>query len=178
MLKNILGAVAIITAVVLLPFVSSYFSQKEYIKINREIKSTLFDSYNEKNILVFFGYVGCVDICTPRLEELSLIYEKLKKAKIEAHVLFINLSKLEDPELADLFVKSFHKEFEGIYLNKSELNSLKREFNVYSAPSLGRSADLDHTAFLYLLKKNDFKYYLNKIYTKTPFHVSIIDNDI
>ncbi|MCK4875553.1 MAG: SCO family protein, partial [Sulfurimonas sp.] len=87
MLKNIIGIIAIITAIVLLPFISSYFSQKEYVEINREIKSTLFNSYEEKNLLIFFGYVGCADICTPRLQELSSVYEKLKDAKIETQVL-------------------------------------------------------------------------------------------
>lgn len=178
MIKNIVGAIAIIAAIVLLPFVSSYFSQKEYVKINKEIKSTLFDSYDEKNLLLFFGYVGCIDICTPRLHELSSIYEKLKKAKIETQVLFINLTKLEDPELADLFAKSFNKNFKGIYLEKPKLDTLKKEFNVYSAPALGNSAELDHTTYLYLLKKVDSKYYLNKIYIKTPFHISLDGNDL
>ncbi len=178
MLKNIIGIIAIITAIVLLPFISSYFSQKEYVEINREIRSTLFDSYDNKNLLIFFGYVGCADICTPRLYELSLIYEKLKDTKIDVQVLFINLTKLEDPEVANLFAKSFNKDFKGIYLQKPELESLKREFNVYSAPALGDPDEVDHTTFLYLLKKVDSKYYLKKIYTKTPFLISIDGNDL
>ena len=153
-------------------------SKQEYMEINREINSELFNHYKSKNILVFFGYVGCIDICTPRLNEMSTIYENLKKLNIDVKVLFINLTKQNDPDLVNLFAKSFNEDFEGIYLDKSELNSLKKEFRVYSVPKLGSSYEVDHTAFLYLLKKVDSKYYLNKIYVKVPFNVPVNGNDI
>ena len=168
MVKKTITSITILIIILLLPLVYSYFPQKEYVEINKEIKSTLFDSYDEKNILLFFGYVGCIDICTPRLQELSIEYEKLKNTRIDVQVLFINLTKQEDHELADLFAKYFNKDFKGIYLEKPELEALKSEFNVYSAPALGNSNELDHTAFLYLLKKINSKYYLKKIYIKIP----------
>ena len=178
MLKNILTAIAIVAIIILLPFISGYFSQQGYVKINREVKSVLFDKYDEKNLLLFFGYVGCADICSPRLQELSAIYDKLKKANIETKVIFINITTLKDHELADLFAKSFNKEFDGIYLEKQQLESIKKEFNVYSAPAFGNTDEIDHTTFLYLLKKVDSRYFLNKIYTKVPFDIKLNGKDI
>ncbi len=178
MFKNITVTIAVFAAIILSPFISSYFLQDGYVKINKEVKSTLFDKYNEKNLLLFFGYVGCADICTPRLSELSSIYKNLKQSDIQTKVLFINIIELSDHELPDLFAKSFHEEFDGIYLEKQELEDLKREFDVYSTHALGNPEEINHTAFLYLLKRVGSKYFLNKIYTNTPFNVAIKDGDI
>ena len=173
MLNKTLILLTIFIIILFSPFISSYVSKQEYVEINREIKSEVFNKYDSENILIFFGYVGCIDICTPRLNEVSIIYEDLKKLNIDVKVLFVNLTKQNDPELVDLFAKSFNENFEGIYLEKSELNSLKKEFRVYSALKLGSSYEVDHTAFLYLIKKVNSKYYLNKIYIKVPFNVPV-----
>lgn len=178
MLKNITATISIFIIIILSPFISNYFLQEGYVKINREVKSTLFNKYDEKNLLLFFGYVGCSDVCAPRLDELSSIYKNLKRSGIPSKVIFINISELKDHKLPDLFAKSYHKEFDGIYLEKEQLQSLKKEFDVYSAHALGDPEKINHTAFLYLLKRVDSKYFLNKIYTKKPFSVEIIDGDI
>lgn len=178
MVKNITAAIVVFGIIILLPFISSYFLQDSYVKINREVKSVLFDKYNEKNLLLFFGYVGCADICVPRLSELSSIYDDLKQRGIQTKVIFINITELSDHELPDLFAKSFHKEFDGIYLKQDQLENLKREFDVYSAHALGDPEKINHTAFLYLLKRVDSRYFLNKIYTKRPFDVAVKNKDI
>lgn len=178
MTKKIILILSIFSIILISPFISSMFSDKGYVKLDKELQSTILDSYSEKNILVFFGYVGCVDICTPRLSELSSEYEKLKKKNIDVKVLFINLTKLKDHKSPDLFAKSFNKDFKGIYLHKDELESIKKELNVYSAPRIGESYEIDHTAFLFLFKKTASKYHLSKIYTKIPFHLQLDGNDL
>lgn len=178
MIKKIILVLSILSVILLAPFIGGIFLDKGYVTLDRELQSTFLDSYAEKNILVFFGYVGCVDICTPRLSELSSEYEKLKEKDIDVQVLFINLTKLEDHTLPDLFAKSFNKDFKGIYLPKDELKGIKKELNVYSAPRLGSSYEVDHTAYLFLFKKNDLKYNLNKIYTKIPFSLKLDGDDL
>lgn len=178
MIKKIILFLSILSVVLLTPFISSIFLDKGYIVLNRELQSPLLDSYATKNVLVFFGYVGCVDICTPRLSELSSEYEKLKEKNIDVQVLFINLTKLEDHTLPDLFAKSFNKDFKGIYLPKDELKGIKKELNVYSAPRLDSPYEVDHTAYLFLFKKNGSKYNLNKIYTKIPFSLKLDGGDL
>jgi len=168
MIKKLFSFISIIIVIVISPFIGSFFSQKHYTEMDQEIKSSVFDAYDEKNLLVFFGYVGCIDICTPRLNEISSVYKKLKKENIDVGVVFINTSKLQDSELSELFAKSFHKDFKGVYLEGEALNNLKKEFKVYSAPSFSKPDEIDHTSFLYLLKKVKSKYYLKIIYTSVP----------
>ena len=178
MIKKIILLLSILSVILLSPFISSIFLDKGYVTLDRELQSPLLDSYSEKNILIFFGYVGCLDICTPRLSELSSEYEKLKEKNIDVQVLFINLTKLEDHTLPDLFAKSFNKDFTGIYLEKDELEDIKKELNVYSAPRLGNSYEVDHTAYLFLFKRTALKYHLNKIYTKIPFSLKLEGKDL
>jgi len=168
MIKKSLAFLAIIIVIIVSPFIGSYFSQNHYVEMDKEIISSVFNKYNEKNLLVFFGYVGCIDICTPRLNEISSIYKKLKKSNLDVGVVFINTSKLQDQELSDLFAKSFNKDFKGIYLKEEALNNLKKEFKVYSAKSLSNPNEINHTSFLYLLKKIKSKYFLKIIYTAVP----------
>ena len=173
MIKKIAIVITLISTIILIPFLSSYLTENNYVQVKQEIASPVFDSYDEKYLLVYFGYVGCIDICTPRLTEISSAYNKLKAANIDVGVVFINLSKIDDPESADLFAKSFNKNFKGIYPEKKQLESVKKEFKVYSALRLGDSYEMDHTSFLYLLKKNESKYNLNIIYTTIPLDQAV-----
>jgi len=169
----------VIVSIILILLSGNFSSSLTKIKLDRKIKSKIFNEYNNKYLFVFFGYVGCRDICTPRLQELSPIYEELKsKHHIDIDTIFINITKLQDKEQAELFAKYFHKEFDGIYLNNDKIQKVKNEFDIYSSPSLTSKGDFDHTAFLFLLKKQKNNYYLKRIYTYSPFDKDVIVKDI
>jgi protein SCO1 len=160
-------------------FAGNFSSNSGIVNVNKKIKTNIFNNYNSEFIFVFFGYVGCTDICTPRLEELSKIYKKLKYTKgISIDTSFINLIKLKDKELPNLFASSFHKDFDGFYLDEKILRNMKNEFQIYSSPSLTSKGDWDHTSFLFLLKKQTDGYYLKSIYTHVPFNEEKIIKDI
>ena len=146
------------------------------IELDRELKTTLFDQYPYEQLLVFFGYVGCADVCTPRLHELNEIYTQIDTNKTA--VVFINLAKVNDKDQPSLFAHYFNTNFYAPYLEKPISDELKSEFNVYFAPSLRSETDYDHSSFVYLLKKegNDFK--LKSIYITTPLPKKEIINDL
>lgn len=170
MIKKLILFISVVGVILLTPFLGCFFHNSGYIELNREIESPLFEQYREKNLLIFFGYVGCLDICIPRLNELSSVYNEIKSSKQDVKIIFVNLSGLQDKELADLFAKSFNNDFIGLEIEKKELENLKKEFRVFSAPSLGDSSKIDHTSFLYLLENVNSKYYVKRIYTKFPFN--------
>jgi len=169
----------VIVTITLILLNGNFSSSLTKVKLDQKIESNIFDKYNNNYLFVFFGYVGCTDICTPRLKELSSIYEELKsKHKIDINTIFINIIKLEDEQQPKLFAKYFHKEFDGIYLNNDKMQKVKSEFVVYSSPSLTSKGDFDHTSFLFLLKKQKNNYYLKRIYTYSPFDKNVIVKDI
>ena len=178
-LKNILLPILLILVVIFISFSGNFISDAGILKTNKKIDSKIFNNFKSKYIFVFFGYVGCVDVCTPRLKELSDLYMQVKKEKIDINTLFINMLDFKDKELPQLFASHFNKEFKGVTLQKQELLHIQNEFNIYNTPSLTKPGEYNHTSFLFLLKrtiKNDYK--LIRIYTNTPFPKDVILGDI
>ena len=176
-MKKIIALIAVIVIVLIIPLWGTIFPSFGYIKLDQKLESSHFKQYSAKNLLVFFGYVGCADICTPRLLELAKVYKDLEKKQVDVTVLFINLSPIKDVNAPALFAKSFHPEFKGLYLNQQQLKDVKLEFNVYST-ALRENNQLDHSAFLYRLEKNNNNYYLTRIYTQAPFSEAVIVSDL
>jgi len=145
--------------------------QNGIIEVDRPVENALFDKFDKENLLVFFGYVGCRDICTPRLEEIAMLYDSLPPGMQAAtEVLFINIKPLGDPDQSGLFSRSFHPAFKGVSLEGKTLETLMRVFDARYSPSMGRTGEYDHTAFLYLLKKEDAHYRIKAIFTLVPFN--------
>ena len=147
------------------------------VTMDKPVASGLLERYDHDVLLLFFGYAGCADVCTPRLEELAgMLGDDARMTDVR--VLFINLTELEDPLLPDQFAKSFHRDFIGVYPEKSELDELRRQLDIYLARSLTKEYEFDHTAYLFLLKKEGAGYRLKTIYTHAPFQAKIIRNDL
>lgn len=156
-------------------FLPSFFKGQGFVSIDRPLQSRVFDRFEKENLLVFFGYVGCTDICAPRLEELAAMYASLSRARQEkVDVVFVNITQLADPEHPALFSRSFCPSFKGVYLEQKALHRLMAEFKARYAPSLLEKEAYDHTAFLYLLHKEKKGYSIKGIFTNIPFNKDVI----
>lgn len=129
--------------------------------------------------LIFFGYAGCVDVCTPRLERLGKWYATLPKETQERVGLkLLDLSMPSDRDLPDAFAKTFHNSFEGVYLDNDILRVYTKVFSVYFATSMLKREEVDHTAHLYLSKKSKDTKQLRFIYTAFPYDFQQIESDL
>lgn len=162
-------------------FQSLIFSSnsKGTIYIDKKVTAPFIKS-DKENIIIYFGYVGCADICTPFLYKLADLYESddFKTLKENTDVFFVNLTPKIAPDQADLFAKFFHKEFKGIYLSRKELLSLDRTFAVFFSDDLQDSTELNHTDYLYLIKNKSKIKVLKSIYFTHPLRCEKIINDI
>ena len=176
--KDLILPLLLIVIIILISFSGNFSNSIGLLEVNKKIESKIFDKYKNKYIFVFFGYVGCSDICTPRLNELSPIYQKLVEDGLDLQVVFVNMIELKDKEQPYLFASSFNKNFDGIYLQKDELTKIQREFDIFNIPSLLEDGEYDHTSFLFVLKKQLDGYNLKRIYTHVPFDKKTIIEDI
>jgi protein SCO1/2 len=168
----------LLCAIAAIMFVPSLFdSSAGKVEMDERVHSEVINRYDEKVLLLFFGYAGCVDICTPRMEEVATIYREVNQ-KSDVGVLFINLLPLEDQNVADGFAKYFDASFIGFYPGEKELRKLREEFNIYFARSLLEADEYDHTAFLFMLVKEADGYHLKGIYTRVPFDKEMVLADI
>lgn len=171
---------AIMSSILIIILPSFFGKDLSHVTLKQEISlEHILDTHKELE-LVFFGYAGCRDVCTPRLEKLGLWYKTLsQQTKSSLGLKFFDLSTPEDKTLPDSFAKAFHQDFEGIYLPKDDLLRYTRTFNVYFSPSLMDETEIDHTTHLYLVKKDAHgKNHLRSIYTTFPYDLIQIQADI
>ncbi len=132
-------------------------------------------------LLVFYGYVGCAHVCTPVLENLAKFYRSKEFALYEPQVdlVFVNLLSEVSLEQPDQFAKSFDGKFIGVHLTPKELQSLDKELSVYFAKQTGEAFELDHSDFVYLIKRNpDKSLSLVTIYMTHPFDGAFVVRDL
>ena len=135
---------------------------------------------DEKEVkLVFFGYSGCADVCTPRLYAISEFYKTLSESeRKKVGVEFLDISMPLDATLPERFATFFNPDFKGIYLDKEVLRTYTKEFNVYFSKSLTDATEYDHTVNLYLVKKTKNKKEIRYIYSAYPYDFQQIQLDI
>ncbi|ADR34115.1 electron transport protein SCO1/SenC [Sulfuricurvum kujiense DSM 16994] len=149
--------------------------------IDKELVAPYLQGSEKEMMLVFFGYVGCVKVCTPILQELDKLYDSKEFAKNKGNVdlMFVNLMPELEPDQPDLFAKSFNPSFKGVYLTQKQLMSLDRELGVYFSKSIGDTAEIDHSDNLYLVKKQkDGTLILKSIYSMHPLKSEMLISDI
>ena len=76
------------------------------------------------------------------------------------------------------FLIFFNKNFKGIYLEQNVLRDYTKVFSVFFSQSLIDKTEYDHTANLYLIKKDNNKKKIRYIYNAYPYDVKQIKIDI
>lgn len=178
-MKYWISAVALISAAFLI-FIFTFSippPQKGVVHIHKPVelpKSIL--PLNDKTIF-YFGYVGCETMCIPRMKEIAKLYEAYGKNDLD--IIFINLDNISSTNSAMVFARSFHPDFRGITLPKKELLQLTRILKAYFSTSLKNSQEIDHSLFLYDIRKDSNQnYFLNNIFTITPYDIPTIINEL
>ena len=161
----------------MVPLIQSFLfnsKTKGCIEINKEIKADFIKS-DKKAILVFFGYVGCSDICTPILNEINTLYQskEFKNIKNDVEILFVNLTPEVEISQPDLFAKYFNKNFNGIYLSRKEILNIDRDFGVFFSRDLNEKTELNHTDHIYLILISLDSKVLKNIYTTHPLNKTL-----
>ena len=145
--------------------------------IKKEISLPLILDNAQEIELIFFGYAGCINICTPRLESIASWYKKLSNKK-KVLMRFVDISVPQDKTLPQAFAQAFDKDFAGVYLNDNDVRVYSRPFEVYFSQSLLDKTEFDHSTNLYLLKREGKKKYIRYIYSSYPFDFKQISLDI
>ena len=169
---SLLSSVLIVILPTFFSNTTSRIELKESLSLERVLEKTDIE-------LLFFGYTGCLDICTPRLQDLATWYDKLpQKLQENITVSFIDLAVPKDKEVPTLFAQSFHPKFNAIFLPKNLLLTYTKALSVYFSPSLFNEGEIDHSAHLYVLAKGSKGKYLRFIYSAYPYDFKQITSDI
>jgi len=182
--KITLAVLFFIFLLIAVPAIQSlFFAQQTTGKIivDKNIDAPYLASSDKDLILVFFGYVGCVKVCSPILKQLSDFYDSAEFSPIQPLVSFsfVNLMPQLESNQPDLFAKSFNPKFKGIYLSQKELMGIDRQFSLFFSNSLRDKGEIDHSDHLYLLQRQkNGVLVLKNIYTTHTLNQKILIEDI
>ncbi|MDP3587698.1 MAG: SCO family protein [Sulfuricurvum sp.] len=182
--KITLAVVFFIFLGILLPLLFSLLfsnQRSSTIVIDQRIQAPYLRHTSKDWILVYFGYVGCVKVCTPILQNLDNFYDSQSFESLKESVgfVFINLMPEVERSQPDAFAKSFNPKFEGFYLTQKELMSIDREFNVFFSKSLRDVTEINHSDYVYLVqRKQNGDLILKNIYATHPLNRELIITDI
>ena len=118
-------------------------------------------SAGSRDVLVYFGYTYCTDICPTDLQAISTTIDKLGPAGESVQSLFISVDPEHDtPEAIKLYVALFHPRLVGLTGSEKELKAVARAYKVYYAKNeQSKKSDsvIDHSGFVFLVGR-DGKY--------------------
>ena len=172
--------ILVIVVSVLIMIIPTFFTKGiSRVVLKKEVNLPLILNDDKDIKLLFFGYSGCSDICTPRLQSLNKFYKALDTdIKQKIGVEFLDISVPRDSELPARFAEFFNPNFKGIYLDNTILREYTKLFDVYFSQSLMDSTEYDHTSNIYIVKKSQNKKELRYIYNSYPYDFKQINSDI
>ena len=172
--------ILVVIVSVLIMVIPTFFTKGiSRVSLNKEVNLPLILDDEREVKLLFFGYSGCSDICTPRLQSINTFFEGLdSNMKEQIGVEFLDISVPDDSNLPSRFAEYFNPSFKGIYLNKEVLREYTKPFDVYFSQSLFNNSEYDHTANIYIVKKTQNKKELRYIYNSYPYDFKQIILDI
>lgn len=184
--KNIFWTIALfLFTIVLIPLLLSSLFGKTAIEngkiaIEKHVNAPFLSNINQDTIVLFFGYVGCINACAPTLTHLSKIYASpnLKILRSSVVFVFVNLIPEIPKEQPQIFANSFNKEFIGLHLSRHELLNIEREFALFYSTSIVDKSEMAHSDFVYLIKRENGKLILKNAYTTHPLNQNSLINDI
>lgn len=161
----------------LVPFSANIFENRTgYIALDTvNINLPFLKHEHSENILIYFGYVGCTEICIPALNELGPKYREIKAKFPDTTFYFVNLNPSQPSQWVEPFAKHFNRDFKGTYLSKEELQKAERDFNLAIT---NFDNTISHSSNLYLMVKENGTYHLKRIYIVRPFPLEQIMKDL
>ena len=113
--------------------------------------------FQEKVVILNFGYTNCPDICPLILSRLKNLYQQLGEQASAVQVLFITYDPLRDtPELLKNYLPHFHESFIGLTGTEEEISAILKQ---YGAVAIKQEVD---TAVGYLLAHTDYIYLIDQ----------------
>lgn len=177
--KKLYGILLILVSFLLFFSLNFLFSfLNDTAKIEKKILTNFKFLKNESKpiVLLYFGYTHCSNVCVVALNKLNELYPLLEKEKVSIY--FINLIDNVEHSETKTYVESFNKDFKGITLNKKDLLEVTSKMKVSFSKSIFNNQEINHSGFLYLLKKEENNYIQKYVYLNSLYDPHMIKNDI
>lgn len=112
--------------------------------------------FRGKNMLVFFGFTYCPDVCPTALQVMAGALEQLGPKAERLVPLFITVDPERDtPEQMAQYVQSFHPKLVGLTGTRAEIDTVLKAYRVYAQkvedPKSTAGYTMNHSSIVYLM---------------------------
>jgi len=113
--------------------------------------------FQDKVVLLFFGFTRCPDVCPTTLLALKRAYERLTpEERAQVQVVFVSVDPERDPpEVADRYAKAFNEAFIGLSGSPEAVREAAQAFGVFYQKSQYQGPGnylVDHTATTFVVQ--------------------------
>ena len=136
--------------------------------------------FRGKNILVFFGFTNCPDVCPLTLNNISRAMVLLGADANKIQPLFISVDPLRDtPNVLRKYLKHFDHRIIGLTGTPKQVVAVQRAYRIFAQRrnAVGGSSDdylMDHTSISYMMDPNgEFKTFFSNGSTPEEFVTKI-----
>ncbi|MEH6526134.1 MAG: SCO family protein [Sneathiella sp.] len=126
--------------------------------INQKGEPVTDKDFQDKLMLVFFGYTFCPDVCPTEAQTISVAMEELGDAAADVVPVFVTVDPERDTALVmDEFLSSFHPSFVGLTGSETQIKDVMKKYRVYGQKVEDGDPEyylVDHTSFTYLMGRD------------------------
>ncbi|MBQ0730620.1 MAG: SCO family protein [Oleispira antarctica] len=125
--------------------------------INNRGKQVTERDYQDKYMLVFFGFTNCPSVCPLGLSRMAKALKKIDNFEDKITPLFITVDPERDtPERMTLYLEQYHSYFVGLTGSDAQLEQVSTAYRAYSFKSQDPNSDsysFDHSSMIYFMDK-------------------------
>lgn len=112
--------------------------------------------FRGKNMLIFFGFTFCPDVCPSELQVMSAALDELGPSGDKIQPVFITIDPERDtPEAMKIYMSNFHPRLVGLTGSPEDIAAVAKAYRVYYAKAKGTEDKpdylMDHSTILYLM---------------------------
>lgn len=120
-------------------------------------KPSKLGDFNDKVVVVFFGFTRCPGPCPTAMGEWSAVMRKLGEKASQVQLLFITIDpEFDTPKNLERYVTNFDKRFIGLYGTQEQLKQAAMSFQAkYQKESMGSNGEytMAHSSASYVFDK-------------------------
>lgn len=114
-------------------------------------------NFQDKYMLVFFGFTNCPSVCPLGLSRMIRALKKIDDFESKITPVFITVDPERDtPERMTTYLGHYHSSFVGLTGSEEQLEQVKTAYRAYSFKSKDPDSDnysYDHSSMIYLMDK-------------------------
>ncbi len=123
--------------------------------IDQDGKARSDADFKGKNLLIYFGYTYCPDMCPTGLQSMSRALDQMGDSAKNVQPLFVTIDPARDtPAKMKEYIASFHPAIIGLTGSAEQIAKIAKEYQVYYKK--GENVDehdyvMDHSSLIYLM---------------------------